>query len=162
MDLEDVSSFTLSDERREALLATQRECTFIWASRDGQPVGVTMSYLWQDGHFLLASTAPRKRTLAVRRDPRVSIVITSVGTDMGPSKSLTYLGTCEVLHDEPSKLSFYKALTDQLFGDNEVPKAGFIKTMNSPNRVILRVTPVRIVNSYDGDALRAALAASQA
>ena len=74
---------------------------------------------------------------------------------------MTYVGTCEVLDDEVSKLSFYKSLTDQMFGDNEAPKAGFIKTMNSPNRVILRVTPVRIVNSYDGDALRAALAASQ-
>jgi general stress protein 26 len=161
MDLEDVSPYTLSDERREQLLASQRECTFIWTSRDGQGVGVTMSYLFRGGAFWLATTAPRKRTRAVRRDPRVSVVVSSTGTDLGPSKSLTYLGTCEVLEDRKTKDWFFRALVDRVFGDNEAPKAGFIATMDTPNRVILRVTPTRLVNSYDGDALRAALAASR-
>ena len=159
VDLEDVSAYTLSDARREELLATARECTFTWASSTGQPVGVSMSYLWHDGAFWLGCIANRKRVLAVRRDPRVSIVVSSVGTALGPSKSLTFLGRCEVLTDDESKQFFFHQLADAVFGDQEPPKAGMIATMDTPNRVILRVTPDRLVNSYDGDAVRAAMTA---
>jgi nitroimidazol reductase NimA-like FMN-containing flavoprotein (pyridoxamine 5'-phosphate oxidase superfamily) len=159
VDLEDVRQFTLADDRREELLRAQRECTFTWASRDGQPVGVTMSYLWHDGFIWLACTKRRKRTRAVQRDPRVSIVVSSAGTSLGPSKSLTYLGRCEVLEDPDSKRWFFTTLADTVFGDNEAPKAGFISSMDTPNRVVLKVTPGRLVNSYDGDGVRRAMAA---
>src|SRR5258705_5984559 len=96
MDYEKVGDFVLSDERRELLLRTQRECTFGWASTTGQPVGVTMAFLWRAGAFWLATTAQRKRTRAIRRDDRVSIVVSSSGTELGAGKTVTYLGTCTV------------------------------------------------------------------
>ena len=42
---EDVSTFTLSDEREQALLDAQTECCFMWTTKAGDPVGVIMNYV---------------------------------------------------------------------------------------------------------------------
>ena len=39
-DFEDVSGFSLSVERERVLYEKQTECTFMWTTRDGDPVGV--------------------------------------------------------------------------------------------------------------------------
>ena len=76
-DYEMVSVYNLEDEDREALLSSHAECTFNWSTREGWPMGVIMSFLWKDGRFWLTAGAHRHRISAVRRDPRVSIVVTS-------------------------------------------------------------------------------------
>ena len=67
------------------MLALQKECTFIWSNKKGWPVGVIMSYVFRDGKFWLTASSQRARMSAVQRDPRVCIVVTSTGTDMGPT-----------------------------------------------------------------------------
>ena len=44
-DYEDVTVYTLESEDEERLLNLQNECTFIWANKEGWPVGVIMSYV---------------------------------------------------------------------------------------------------------------------
>ncbi len=158
MDLEDVSHYTLSDEDREHLLGEQRECTFMWVSKEGRPAGVIMSYLWRDGTFWLASVRGRKRVAAVKRRQEAAILISSLGTSFGPGKSLTYQGRCEVLDDPETKAWFFSAIADVMLGDNEAAKPGVIAALDTPNRVILRVSADRLINSYDGAKLRAAMA----
>jgi hypothetical protein len=99
---ERVSVHPLDPGAREALLASQVECTFSWRTRDGWPVGVIMSYLWQDGRFWLTAGAHRHRIEAVRNDPRVSIVVTSAGLPSGYGQSLTARGLCAVHEDRRS------------------------------------------------------------
>ena len=67
---ESVSIYHLDDDVKEKLLATHAECVFNWATKDGWPMGVIMSYIWKDGRFWLTAGANRHRTSAVRRDPR--------------------------------------------------------------------------------------------
>lgn len=62
-------------ENREALLGEAAECTFVWSTADGWPVEVTMAYLWERGCFWFVTGADRPRVAAVRRDPRVSVVV---------------------------------------------------------------------------------------
>ena len=76
---EDVSARGLEAADEEAMLAAQTECTFIWANREGWPVGVIMSFIWRRGRFWLTASGQRARIAAVRRDPRVCIVVTSAG-----------------------------------------------------------------------------------
>ena len=45
---EEVSNLNLTDEDREMLLKTQNECVFTWRTSDGWPIGIAMSYVWQD------------------------------------------------------------------------------------------------------------------
>jgi hypothetical protein len=48
---EDVSVFHLDDDRERNLLDTQTECTFMWTTKDGDPVGVIMNFVSRDDRF---------------------------------------------------------------------------------------------------------------
>jgi general stress protein 26 len=147
-DYEQVSVYALGDAEREALLSTHAECTFNWATRDGWPVGVIMSYLWKDGRFWLTAGAHRHRIEAVRRDPRVSIVVTSTGTELGPGKSVTAKGRCTVHEDAATKAWFYPEFARHLYPDERQAEA-FARRLDSPLRVVLEVAPEKWI-SYDG------------
>jgi general stress protein 26 len=145
---ERVSIYGLDPEDQEALLSGHAECTFVWSTQDGWPVGVIMSYLWKDGRFWLTAGAHRHRISAVRRDPRVSIVVTSTGTKMGPNRSLTAKGRCSVHEDRETKDWFYRDFSRQLFAEPSQAEE-FEKFLDSPLRVVLEVVPEKWI-TYDG------------
>ena len=147
-DYERVSVYALDDAEREELLRTHAECTFNWATRDGWPMGVIMSYLWQDGRFWLTAGAHRHRIEAVRRDPRVSVVVTSTGTKLPAGKSITAKGRCRVHEDAETKAWFYPAFARHLYPDDKQALV-FAKKLDSPLRVVLEVVPEKWI-SYDG------------
>ena len=99
-DYEDVTAYQLDETGEAELLAKQTECTFIWSNSSGHPLGVIMNYVFRDGRFWLTASSQRARVPAVRRDPRVSIVVTSRGSGIATSKSLTYKGRCVIHQDE--------------------------------------------------------------
>jgi nitroimidazol reductase NimA-like FMN-containing flavoprotein (pyridoxamine 5'-phosphate oxidase superfamily) len=147
-DYEQVSVYGLGDAQREELLRENAECTFNWSTRDGWPVGVIMSYLWKDGRFWLTAGAHRHRIEAVRRDPRVSIVVTSTGTRLGPAKSVTAKGRCVVHEDAETRAWFYPEFARKLQPD-AARAAEFEHRLDSPLRVILEVIPEKWI-TYDG------------
>jgi Pyridoxamine 5'-phosphate oxidase len=140
-DFEDLSDYGLDGETEAQLLSAQTECTFVWSTKDGSPLGVIMSYVMRKGHLWLTASANRGRVSAVGRDPRVAIVITSTGTELGHGKSVTYRGTCAVHSDEGTKRWFYAALGERRFPDDEHYRAEFVRTLDSVHRVVLEVTP---------------------
>ncbi len=146
---EEVSIYPLDDETRERLLHTQNECTFIWSTRDGWPVGVVMSYVWRDGRVWLTASAQRKRIPAVRRDGRVSVVVTSTGSKMAAGRTVTIKGRCIVHEDEETKAWYYPALAAALIPGNAAQAAGFAKMLDSPRRVVLEVVPEKFI-TFDG------------
>jgi general stress protein 26 len=154
---DNVSGYTLEADDERLLIEAQNECTFMWSTKDGWPVGVIMSYVFHEGCFWLSVSSLRVRVQAVERDPRVSISITSKGTDTPGGRSLTYKGTCEVLRDQETIDWFLPALAKRLrWGDEEGQKL-FVKLNNTPNRRVLKVTPTKRIG-YDGQKMRAATA----
>ena len=147
-DYEKVSVYPLEDEDREALLVRHAECTFIWSTQDGYPLGVIMSYLWQDGRFWLTAGSHRHRISAVRRDPRVSIVVTSTGTELRSGKSITAKGHCIIHDDDETRAWFYPAFSQHLHKDEKMAK-WFEAFLDSPLRIILEVVPEKWI-TYDG------------
>jgi len=147
-DYEQVSVYGLDADAREELLRTHAECAFNWSTRDGWPVGVIMSYLWKDGRFWLTAGAHRHRIEAVRRDPRVSIVVTSTGTKLGPGKSITVKGRCVVHEDAETKRWFYPEFARHLNVDPKGAEA-FALFLDSPLRIVLEVIPEKWI-TYDG------------
>jgi general stress protein 26 len=145
---EQVSVYNLEDEDKEALLSTNAECTFNWVTKDGWPMGVIMSYLWHDGRLWLTAGAHRHRITAVRRDPRVSVVITSTGTELGGGKSITVKGRCTIHEDAETKRWFYPAFSLHLHKDEKRAK-WFEEFLDSPLRVVLEVVPEKWI-TYDG------------
>lgn len=146
---EDVTVYPLDAHDEEQLLLAHNECTFVWANKEGWPVGVIMSYVWRKGRFWLTASSQRARIAAVRRDPRVSIVVTSTGSPLPRNMTVTYKGLCTVHDDRATKAWFYPELAAALQGDDPVRQAQFVRFLDSPRRVVLEVEPTQRIG-YDG------------
>lgn len=149
---EELTSARLTDEAEQRLLQAQTECSFIWANREGWPVGLTMSFLHTGGRFWLTTSGHHKRVAAVRRDPRVSLVISSLGSGLPPMKTVTYKGLCTV-HDDREVLEwFLPEFAASLGRGGEEWQRAFIEKLDSPRRVVLEVEPRQRI-AFDGDKL---------
>jgi len=147
-DYEAVSVYFLNDTDREGLLSEARECVFNWSTKDGWPVGVVMSCLWREGRLWATAGAHRHRISAVRRDPRVSFVVTSTGTKLGPGRTVTAKARCIIHEDRDTKDWFYPAFSSHLFPDPAQAEP-FCKMLDSPLRVVLELVPEKFI-TYDG------------
>ena len=146
---EDVTVYGLDDDVEAEMLDAQNECTFIWSNKEGWPVGVIMSYVFRDGKFWLTASSQRARISAVKRDPRVCVVVTSTGSKMQRNKTVTYKGTCTVHDDRAIKEWFYPELATALRGPDQEAVDLFVKFLDSPRRVVLEVEPTQRIG-YDG------------
>lgn len=138
---EDVSIFTLSEERERTLLDAQTECTFMWTNSAGEPVGVIMNFVLRDGRFWITCTRQRKRVPAVVARPRVALAITSRGTDIGISQTVTYKGTASVRDDDATKAWFYPALAARVRPGDDAAQAAFCEHLDTDGRVIIEIEP---------------------
>ncbi|OZF50784.1 hypothetical protein CH293_14715 [Rhodococcus sp. 14-2470-1b] len=145
-DNENLSSVRASMEGRSELIATQTECTFAFTTEAGWPAGVVMSYLFTRDRFWLTAAAGRAHVRAAVRDPRVSLVISNAGTSLPGRRMVSIRGKATV-HDETSvKTWFYPEFSRHLApGDPDA----FARLLDSPERVVLEVEPVRIAVSHD-------------
>jgi hypothetical protein len=158
-NFEDVSQYTLDSDREYQLRKLQRECTFIWTNKDGEPIGVIMSYLdTDDGHIWLTGSEQRARFSAVKRDPRTCVVISSAGTEWGPGKTITYKGTSYVHDKDDRRIKdwFYPEFSRKLRGHiSEAHVQQFMQLLDSPRRVVMEFIPTRKI-VFDGDKKRVA------
>jgi hypothetical protein len=138
---EDVSIFALDDGREQALHAAQTECTFMWTTKDGDPVGVIMNYLERDGRFWLTCTRRRKRVAAVEARPRVAIAVSSRGTEIGVSQAVTYKGDAVIHDDEQTKAWFYPALAARVRPESAEQQEAFVHHLDTPGRVVIEIRP---------------------
>jgi general stress protein 26 len=141
--------YNLDDDTREELLSTVTECVFNWCTKDSWPMGVIMSCMWRDGRMWLTAGAHRHRISAVRRNPQVSVVVTSTGSTLGPGKSVTVKGRCTIHEDREIKDWFYPKFAEHTsIGGPEAAKA-FEERLDSPIRIVLEVVPEKFI-TYDG------------
>ena len=152
---EDVSVYPLDDDTREMILREQNECSFLWGTKDHWPMGVIMSYLWKDGFFWLTATSQRARIHAIRRDARVSVIVSSIGLPIGSSRSITVKGRVELLEDDDTKKWFYPELAAAIMkGAPQEMVDHFAAMLDSERRLILKVTPEKWI-TYDASKLMA-------
>ena len=138
---EDVSRFALDDEREHALHAAQTECTFMWTTSSGDPVGVIMNYVVHDERFWVTCTRRRKRVAAVEARPRVAIAVSSRGTDIGVSQAVTYKGDAVVHDSDDVKAWFYPALAARVRPESAERQAAFVHHLDTPGRVVIEIRP---------------------
>lgn len=156
---DDVSSYTLDDADELALIEAQDECTFMWSTREGWPVGVIMSYVFDSGCFWLSVSSLRVRVQAVERDPRVAVCLTSKGAGLQGALSLTYKGSCEVLSDRATIDWFLPALARRLRPGNAAAQEAFVRLNDTAARRVLKVTPTQRIG-FDGRKMAAATRAA--
>jgi len=149
---EDVTLYQLSEEREKELLEKQIECNFIWTNKDGHGLGVIMNYVARNGSIWLTATSQRARVKALRRDPRGSVVISSMGTDMGPGKTVTYKGRVNIHEDQATKDWFYPAMAEIISPYPAPTVEAAIKHLDTPLRVVLELVPEKAIK-FDGDVI---------
>lgn len=153
-DHEIVSIYPFTEEEVDQLMKNSVECVLMWATKDGWPVGVTHAFVWHEGKIWLTFAEHRHRTVAIRRDNRVSVNVSSCGYPAGasdalPSGAITFKGTGEFFEDEETKKWFYTALASKLNPDSDAGEEFFRKLLDSPLRIMLAVTPVKKI-MYNG------------
>ena len=153
-DFEKVSIYGLDQQQREQLLQAQRECVFNWCTKDSWPMGVIMTMLWHEGKAWLTCAEQRHRVSAVRRNPKVSVVLSSKGTSLGANKTVTIKGTCIVHNSREIKNWFYPLFALRRCDGDHAAAEGFLKKLDSPLRVVLEVRPEKYI-TYDGEKLEA-------
>ena len=150
-DHETVSGYPLDEEQLESLLVNARECALNWSTQDGWPVGVIHAYVWHEGRFWITCAVHRHRVAAIRRDPRVSVIVSSAACDPdsgAPGGQATAKGRCIIHEDRETKDWFYPALANKISPDAEAA-AAFVERLDSPLRVILEVIPEKWI-LFDG------------
>lgn len=138
---EDLTNCGLTPELEAELLVAQRECTFMWTNKKGEAFGVIMAYLPKDGKIWLTCARARARVPALKRFNRASICITSVGSEMGNGKTVSYKGDC-IIHDEDRTVKdwFYPEFA-RWVRPEEAQAQEFQKFLDSPDRVVIEFIP---------------------
>ena len=118
------------------------ECTFNWGTQDGWPVGVIMSFLWKNGSVWVTAGAHRHRISAIRRDPRVSVVVSGAAAQHlpgSPAGAITIKGRAVIHEGREVKDWFYPEFASKGM-DADAAKA-FAERLDSPLRVVIEVVP---------------------
>lgn len=145
-DLEDLSRLKLTSQEQAELLEKQTECSVIFLGKDGWPRGVIMSFMFVDDCFWLTAVDGRIQTVAIENDPRVSIMVSGKGTDMGGRQMFSVRGKASVHRDQETKSWFFPRFAQRLAPDD--PES-FIRLLDSDHRVIFKVEVVSVTASHD-------------
>lgn len=145
-NLEDLKPLKLDPEARARLLETQTECTFIFAAASGWPRGVIMSFMHEKDSFWFTATTDRTHVSSLAGDPRVSLVISSTGTETTGRQMLAIRGVALVHKGREIKDWFFPKFAQRL-----APKdpGSFIRLLDSENRVVIEVRQVAVSASHD-------------
>ena len=85
------------------------------------------------------------------------MIISGDGTELGPDRTITLKTTCKVREDRETLAWFYAAFSKALHPDHEAGQKGLSAMLDTPRRVVLELTPIKII-SYDGMKLAEAIA----
>ena len=154
-----VSIYPFTEEEVDQLMTHAGEAVLMWSTRDGWPVGVTHAFVWRDGKIWLTFAAHRHRAVAIKRDNRVSVNVSSQSYAPKAARGLpvgaiTFKGTAEFFDDQQTKEWFYPALAKKTSPENADFEKYFHDLLDTPLRTILAVTPVKRIMYNAGTAGR--------
>lgn len=142
-DHEIVSIYGFSDQQISDLLTKSSECTLMWATKDGWPVGVIHSFVWLDRKVWLTFSTHRHRAEAIRRDNRVSVTVSSSSkmSEDCPHGSVAIKGRGHFHDDTETKKWFYRALAKKVSPTDRTGEEAFYSLLDSPLRTVLEIVP---------------------
>lgn len=159
-NLDDVSSFKLSEQDRERLFELTHECIVCWTNSSGWPVGMPHSFVWSGGKFWVHTTTKRQRVKALTRRPESCVVVTSKGTEMNGAM-VTAKTYATVHHGDRDLVRWLLPLFfDRTgLGPDAETRAEVMTLFDTPARVVIEFTPVEFL-TYSSAALGRAVLAS--
>lgn len=139
------SGFPFSEEQIDDLMSTAFECALNWTTKDGWAVGVMHVFTWTEGKVWLNFMSHRHRAAAIRRDPRVSIIVSSQSApSSAPQGQATMKGHVK-FHDDDEDVRqwHYRMLAEKNSGGNKDAEEALITKLTNPLRTVLEITPAK-------------------
>lgn len=145
-DLEDLKPARLDAAGVEELLATQTECMLSFNDARGWPRGVVVSFVRARGSFWYTAVTSRRHVRTVAAHPRVTIVVSSAGTDLGGRRMVALRGRATVHSQGRPKDEMLRAIAARLA---PADPGAMLRLLDSPNRVVVEVVPEGVSISHD-------------
>ena len=139
------SGFPFDEGQIDQLLGTAFECALNWTTKDGWAVGVMHVFVWHEGKVWLNFMSHRHRAAAIRRDPRVSLIVSSQSAPpTAPQGQATIKGTVK-FHDDDEDVRqwHYRMLAEKGSGGNKEAEDALVAKLTNPLRTVLEITPVK-------------------
>jgi general stress protein 26 len=152
-NLENTKAFPLSDELQGKLLTSAEECAMSWSTNEGWPMAINHIFLWHEGRIWTSTSGLKARVKALRKRPMSCIVVSGMGNEVGPERSVSIKTRVTFHDDRATKDWFYPAMAAKENPDNPDMAAAFVNLLDSENRVILEHEPIKVI-SYDGIDMR--------
>ncbi len=132
----------------ELLLHRQNECTLSWIKQNNTPASAIVSFVYLENKLWMTALEGSRRVKAIRRNPNVSVVISGKGCEVGHSRCVSIQGRCEVFSDKQARDQFFPGFAKAVLPNSEKGAAMMSQVMNSPENLVLVVTPEKTI-PYD-------------
>lgn len=148
------SMYPLSEAQIDQLMSQAWECALNWSTRDGWPVGVMHVFVWHEGRVWLNFMSHRHRAAAIRRDPRVSLIVSSSSAPPGaPQGQATMKGRAVFHDDDETRHWHYRMLAEKSSPDNKTAQDALCEMLDTPLRTVLEIIPEKWI-TFDLDKMR--------
>ena len=137
------SGFPFSEKQIDELMSTAFECALNWTTKDGWAVGVMHVFVWHEGKVWLNFMGHRHRAAAIRRDPRVSVIVSSASAPPdAPQGQATLKGRVK-FHDDDEEVRqwHYRMLAEKMCGGDKAAEDALVAKVTNPIRTVLEITP---------------------
>src|SRR5499426_961321 len=98
----------LSPEEQAALFRERKKAALATLDQNGFPHVVAMNYFARDGAFYMTSYGKAQKVVNIRRNPKVALMM-EAGDDSAELRGVMIRGRCEILEDEASVRTAFRA-----------------------------------------------------
>ena len=169
------TQYDLNPEDYTELLHNSHECFMGHISKDGYPIVTPMWYVVIDEMIHLTTIKDvRHKTAALMKNPKMSVIVTNfsvmaddvktafnsqafptqlIGRYLAPLSRIEHImailvkGKAEITDDRELRATVHRMLIDKYYADeNEEKKKELVLAVDTPNRVIVKVHPVKITH----------------
>ena len=116
-----------------------------YVAADGRPLVAPVWFVVEDGALVFNTGGATAKGRALRRDPRVVIVV----DDQQPPYSFVQVqGTASIVDDDPDDLlATATRIAARYMGDEQAEQFG--KRNATPGELVVRVTPTKVIAGFD-------------
>jgi general stress protein 26 len=169
------NQYDLNPEDYDELFNNSHECFMAHISKDGYPIVSPMWYVVIDGMIYLTTIKDlRHKTAALMKNPNMSLILTNfsvaaddvkaalnsqelptqiIGRYLTPLSRIEHImailvkAKAEVTDDRELRARVHRLLIDKYYAnESEESRADIVKAVDTPNRVIIKVNPVKVTH----------------
>jgi PPOX class probable F420-dependent enzyme len=141
----------MTDRKLEHFLSEPRSASLAYARRDGSPFVVPVWFRWRDGEVLIGTGAADPKVAAIRRNPRVTVLVHDDRAPYGAviidgDASVEVLGAGDPDPTDGIAIAYLGRIGGQAYKQQMAENGAF-----DDGRAIIRIRP-NVIRTNDGSA----------